>query len=199
VSLADTTTPALFGWLSGMHASRTYNGTKLFDRWMDMTTWVRGIIFTILGPGLLLVYIPYRMAHGSFSADFMYLAGWLMTGIGAVVYLSCVQQFLLHGGTPAIFLTRPFRFLIGEEPGQLVRSGLYKYSRNPMYLGALLLVFGEAVLFGSCAVMYYGIALAILIHFIVVYLEEPHLKKKGGASYDQYLAKVPRWFGLPKR
>jgi len=161
-------------------------------------TWIRGLIFTILGPGLLIVLVPYLMARGHHSSAWMLWAGWLVTLVGGVVYGSCVLQFLLAGGTPAIFFTRHLRFLIGEEPAKLVQQGLYKYSRNPMYLGAFTLVAGQALLYGSCRVATYAAAIAVIFQVMVVFLEEPHVRKKGGADYEAFCARVPRWIGLPK-
>jgi protein-S-isoprenylcysteine O-methyltransferase Ste14 len=160
--------------------------------------WIRGLIFTILVPGVLIVLVPALMARGHHSSGWLLWAGWLVTGLGGVVYGSCILQFLLAGGTPAIFFTRRLRFLIGEEPAKLVELGLYKYSRNPMYLGALTLVAGQAMLYGSGRVAIYAVTIAIIFQLVVVFLEEPHLKRKGGESYTAFCARVPRWFGLPK-
>src|SRR5713226_2993633 len=124
-------------------------------------------------------------------------AGWLLVGIGAVIYALCLSRFLLSGGTPAIFFTRYVKFVIGEEPPKLVQEGLYRISRNPMYLGVLTAVFGQALLFASPSVAFYGAALWLFFHLTVVFLEEPHLRKQRGPSYEEYCRRVPRWLGWP--
>ena len=89
--------------------------------------------------------------------------------------------------------------MIGAEPPQVVRGCLYRYSRNPMYVGVVLLIFGQALLFKSRDVAIYGAAAWLTFHLVVVFLEEPHLRSARGPSYAEYCARVPRWVGLPKR
>jgi protein-S-isoprenylcysteine O-methyltransferase Ste14 len=117
------------------------------------------------------------------------LAGWLLIAPGILIYTLCLVRFLAAGGTPAIFFTRPLRFLIGETPSALVSEGLYRYSRNPMYVGVLLTIFGQGLIS-------YGLIVSICFHAVVVLLEEPHLRKQNGEPYDEYRRVVPRW--LPR-
>jgi protein-S-isoprenylcysteine O-methyltransferase Ste14 len=113
---------------------------------------------------------------------------------GAAGYLFCAADFLAKGGgTPAIWFTRHLRFLLGEEPRAIVRQGLYRFSRNPMYLSVAAVVFGEAWLFGSVLLLLYAIAVSVCFQLVVVFLEEPHLRRKCGASYAEYCRKTPRW------
>jgi len=74
-----------------------------------------------------------------------------------------------------------------------VSGGLYRFSRNPMYLGVLLAVFGQAVIFASDPIAGYGVALAGFFQVVVVFVEEPHLRKARGAAFDEYCRRVPRW------
>jgi len=115
--------------------------------------------------------------------------------IGAVLYGMCLLRFLLSGGTPAIFFTRHLKFLIGEEPTKLVHEGVYRFSRNPMYLSVLLVVFGQAIFFRSSEIAFYGISLFVIFHLVVVSIEEPHLRRERGAAYEEYVQRVPRWLG----
>ena len=124
--------------------------------------------------------------------------GWAPIFLGALAYGLCLMRFLAAGGTPAIFFTRPLRFLIGEEPGSLVSQGLYRFSRNPMYVGVLLVVFGQAIIFGSPRIAAYGLLLFVCFHLTVVLLEEPHLRRTRGRSYELYCQTVPRWLGFPR-
>ncbi|MCZ6594572.1 MAG: isoprenylcysteine carboxylmethyltransferase family protein, partial [Bacteroidetes bacterium] len=81
------------------------------------------------------------------------------------------------------------------EPIKLVSSGLYKRSRNPMYLGVLNIALGQALFFESTANLIYTGLLTVFFHLIVVLVEEPHLKKKYGQKYVDYTKQVPRWIG----
>jgi len=156
--------------------------------------WCRGILFTILVPGMVGGYIPWRLAEQDHGV--VWPAGWALIAAGAALYLWCIGRFLLAGGTPNIFFARHLSFLIGTEPPGLVSRGPYRYSRNPMYVGVLLAVFGQAVLFRSWRIAVYGACCWAFFHLIVVLVEEPHLKRLHGARYEEFLRSRPRWFGL---
>lgn len=157
--------------------------------------WIRGLVFTLLVPCAVGGYVPYVIRGGSGARSGLWSFGWIFIVAGAFIYGSCLQSFLVSGGTPAVFFTRPLRFVLGEEPPKLVRLGLYRFSRNPMYVGALLAVFGQALIFASWDLVWYSVLLWLLFHLVVVILEEPHLRKERGASYDEYCRQVPRWVG----
>jgi protein-S-isoprenylcysteine O-methyltransferase Ste14 len=158
--------------------------------------WIRGIIFTVLVPGTIALYIPFRMAERLSPPGGFWDAGWLVSVVGAMGYVLCFLHFLASGGTPAIFFTRPVRFLIGEEPGRLVQGGLYRVTRNPMYVSVLLVIFGQALRFSSWPIAEYGLLVWLHFHIVVVLLEEPHLREQRGPSYEEYCRQVPRWIGL---
>lgn len=157
--------------------------------------WLRGLIFTALGPTVVGFYVPHLLAGGHGLGGGLWQLGWLLVVPGTIVYGSCLIDFLLSGGTPAIFFTAPVRFVIGEEPRKLVRNGLYRFSRNPMYAGVVTAVFGQAALYASWPIAVYGAALCVLFHLVVVFLEEPHLRRTRGAVYEEYCREVPRWLG----
>jgi len=153
--------------------------------------WVRGLVFTVLVPYMIAVAIPQWISdtYNGWSV------GWVVIGVGITFYLASLFRFLKAGGTPTIYFTRPLRSVLGEEPGVVVESGLYRFTRNPMYVGVILTVLGQAVLYGSWAVGLYGLLLAPWFHFVVTRLEEPHLRKERGMAYEDYCRRVPRWFG----
>jgi protein-S-isoprenylcysteine O-methyltransferase Ste14 len=64
-----------------------------------------------------------------------------------------------------------------------------------MYVGVVLAVFGQALIFGSRDAAFYGAALWLCFHIVVVVVEEPHLRSERGPSYDEYCGRVPRWLG----
>jgi protein-S-isoprenylcysteine O-methyltransferase Ste14 len=155
--------------------------------------WIRGIAFTLLIPCVVGGYVPYRIYSGSSARGGLWNVGWLLVALGAIIYSLCLFTFLISGGTPAIFFTRHLRFVWGAEPPKLVRQGLYRVSRNPMYVGVLLAVFGQALIFASPDVAIFGAALWLCFHIVVVLLEEPHLRRVRGPSYEEYCRQVPRW------
>jgi protein-S-isoprenylcysteine O-methyltransferase Ste14 len=110
--------------------------------------WLRGLVFTVLVPGSVGLYLPKALASGHKQAEGpASYAGWALVLSGVAVYAVCLGHFLRAGGTPAIFFARRLRLLIGEEPSRLVAGGLYAFSRNPMYVGVLLAIFGQALLY----------------------------------------------------
>ena len=155
-------------------------------------TAIRALIFTALVPGTVTVLIPLRLV----GADriIKHPIGWLPIALGAALCLWCALRFLMEGhGTPAIFFTRPIAFLVGREPQRLVQASVYRYSRNPMYLGVLTVLAGEALLFGSRRLVWYAIGACAFFHLVVIFIEEPHLRRTRGEAYAQYCREVPRW------
>lgn len=77
-----------------------------------------------------------------------------------------------------------------------VKSGLYSFSRNPLYLGIVGIAFGSALLFGSLIGVICAILIFISWHMYVKFVEEKRLEKKFGESYIRYKQEVPRWLGF---
>jgi protein-S-isoprenylcysteine O-methyltransferase Ste14 len=152
-----------------------------------------------LGPFVVGAVIPFVIRGGNGAPGGWWNLGWAVAGAGAVIYALCLLKFLGSGGTPAIFFTRRLKIVMGEEPGMLVTGGLYRVSRNPMYIGVLLVVFGQAIVLASPRVAAYGLVVLVFFHFVIVLAEEPHLRKERGASFDEYCRRVPRWLGWSRR
>jgi formylglycine-generating enzyme required for sulfatase activity len=75
----------------------------------------------------------------------------------------------------------------------LVITGLYRYVRNPQYVGVVLVVVGEALLSGAAVLFGYAAFLAVAYHLLVRYYEEPALSRLFGEAYARYREAVPRW------
>jgi protein-S-isoprenylcysteine O-methyltransferase Ste14 len=114
--------------------------------------------------------------------------GVVLTVIGAAVGLSCVFLFATRGrGTPAPF----------DAPREFVAAGPYRYVRNPMYIGGLLVLGGLGLALRSPAILLLALGAAVLVHYFVVIVEEPGLERRFGDSYRTYKRSVNRW--LPRR
>ena len=81
-------------------------------------------------------------------------------------------------------------------PKEFVAFGPFRYIRNPMSLGAVILMLGFALYESSISILLLAAALFLFFHLIVVYVEEPGLEKRFGESYQEYRRSVNRW--LPK-
>jgi len=152
-------------------------------------TAIKTLIFTVLVPGTVAVWIPMRIlsasgARSSISLDALRYLGAPAMLIGILIYLWCAWDFTFAGkGTPAPI----------DPPKELVVRGLYKYIRNPMYVGVLSLVLGEAFWFESKQLFAYAALVFAFFFAFVVFYEEPSLKRKFGEQYENYRAQVPRW------
>ena len=145
-----------------------------------MLLWLQGLIFTVLVPGVVAFYIPQTLRNGHAANGGWWSLGWILFAVGALIYLRCLVDFLRAGGTPAVFFTRHIRAVIGEEPQQVVHNGLYRYSRNPMYVGVLTAIAGQAIVYRSRQIGIYLLVAAVTFHLVVVLLEEPHLARARG-------------------
>jgi protein-S-isoprenylcysteine O-methyltransferase Ste14 len=146
---------------------------------------LKTLVFTILVPGTVTVVIPrYLLAVGAEGAIPFRLIGALPIALGAACYLWCAWDFASVGrGTPAPI----------DPPKVLVTRGLYRVVRNPMYVGAVLILLGESVLFASATLLMYTLLAWVVVHLFVVFYEEPTLRQKFGISYENYRKTVPRW------
>ena len=151
---------------------------------------LKTLIFTFLVPGTVTILVPYWLLSSRSPAApaiqlgiFRYF-GLLPILTGATIYVWCAWDFTFAGrGTPAPI----------DPPKKLVLRGLYHYVRNPMYVGILSILLGEALLFGSARLFEYTAVAFILFFLIIVLYEEPMLRQKFGESYREYCKDVPRW------
>lgn len=162
-----------------------------------MLLWIRGVFFTILVPGTVAGYVPYLFMRNrlpDMNTGLFHWAGLLIIVTGVFIYLWTVTSFLLRGkGTPAIWFTKAIGFIIGEEPMKMVSSGLYRYSRNPMYIGVITTVIGHGIFFQYSNLLWYALSLFIIFTVVVIFIEEPHLEKKFGEEYKDYKKRTRRW------
>ena len=153
---------------------------------------LRSLLYTIVIPGTVTVLVPYLIVSGNGERSpqqwgllqVLGLAAMAAMALGATVLLRCIWEFMVTGrGT----------LLPVDLPIQLVVRGLYRYVRNPMYLGAFILLLGEAALFESFPVLLYAVAWLMIINLSVLLCEEPVLHRRFGDFYERYAAAVRRW------
>lgn len=161
-----------------------------------MATLVRSLIFSLLIPVTVAVLIPrYLLPHYYINCGiWSFRISLVIMAFAVFVYLWCVLAFVVQGkGTPAVWFTHKLSFLLGEEPKKAVTGGLYKLSRNPMYLSVCLFIIGLAYFEENLYIFIYALVVFAFFHWVVVKLEEPHLKKKFGEEYLSYMKKSRRW------
>jgi protein-S-isoprenylcysteine O-methyltransferase Ste14 len=149
----------------------------------------RALLAFLALPGVVAFLLPWWIV----ATDPRRGEGWGLLGgavavVGAVVLLWCVRDFYVAGkGTLAPW----------DPPRHLVVVGLYRFTRNPMYIGVLTLVVGWSLLFGSWRLAVYAVVLAVGFHLRTILYEEPRLAAQFGADWERYRSAVPRW--LPRR
>jgi protein-S-isoprenylcysteine O-methyltransferase Ste14 len=145
----------------------------------------RALIAFAALPGIVAFALPLLIARARPSGSPGFArSGLLELVLGSCMLLWCVRDFYEHGrGTLAPW----------SPPSALVRTGLYQWTRNPMYVGVLLIVIGWALGLRSSPIGVYALILAVLFHLRVVFGEEPWLAKTFGADWAEYRNRVPRW------
>jgi protein-S-isoprenylcysteine O-methyltransferase Ste14 len=150
----------------------------------------RAITYATCFVGLLLIYLPERVLAWSGIRRPAAIHGTQIVGIvagsvGAAVVLWCVVTFVRIGkGTPAPF----------DPPRRLVIRGPYQFVRNPMYIGAALVLGGAAIFFESMPLLAYVLLFLLITHLFVVVYEEPTLRRSFGQDYEKYCQRVSRWW-----
>jgi protein-S-isoprenylcysteine O-methyltransferase Ste14 len=147
---------------------------------------LKNLLFTILIPATVAVYAPSLILSDSkiTSQLWMIKIGSLIITFGVGVYAWTVWDFARFGrGTPLPF----------DAPKKLVVRGLYRYVRNPTYLGVILVILGWVALYSSGSLLLYALGVSIIIHLFVVGYEESSLKKLYGTQYEAYHNSVSRW------
>jgi protein-S-isoprenylcysteine O-methyltransferase Ste14 len=148
------------------------------------------VLFTLAFPGTVVVLLPFVLLRwrGDWPPQVsgVLWLGLLPLGVGVALYLACLREFVVTGGgTPAPW----------DAPRRLVRRGPYAWSRNPMYVGILAALAGEAILGASAVLVGYGALVFAAFHQRVVAFEEPTLARSFGEDWTRYRRAVPRWLG----
>ncbi len=149
--------------------------------------YVGSAAFFLIAPGTVAGVIPWLIAHWRVQPNtptMSLIIGTVLAAAGLAMVIESFARFArTGGGTPA-----------PVAPTQhLVVTGLYRYVRNPMYVGVLLLIFGQMLLFSSAALLAYGVAVWTAFHIFVVFFEEHRLEREFPEEYRAYVASVPRW------
>ncbi len=157
-----------------------------------MALLLKNLLFTVLVPGTVAVYVPLLMAqdHSAASGRPALAIALAILVLGAAIYAWCVWDFATFGrGTPAPI----------DAPKKLVVRGLYRYTRNPMYVGALTVILGWAALFQAANLVFYALVVGTCFHLFIVFYEERHLTMEFGGQYETYRSQVARWLPRPRR
>jgi protein-S-isoprenylcysteine O-methyltransferase Ste14 len=155
-----------------------------------MSSVIRTVIFTVFVLGFWTVAVPYWLLPRGTRPDLRGgdAGGWLLIAAGISLYFACAfWGFALRGkGTP----------LPLDPPKKLVVEGPYGVVRNPLYWSVAFVMLGEAAVFHSLAITDCAIVYFVVASLFVLVFEEPELRWRFGAQYEEYCQRVPRW--LPR-
>ena len=146
----------------------------------------KSLLYLLIEAGVFALYIPLALLRNGPRIDtgvtsFLAIPMWL---IGSLIVLWCFWDFTFQGhGTP----------VPTDPPKELVMTGPYRYVRNPIYVGVLLIFLGHFLWFGYWSLLAYTLLAFVGVHLFVLLYEEPSLKRKFGTTYETYLKRVPRW------
>jgi protein-S-isoprenylcysteine O-methyltransferase Ste14 len=158
---------------------------------MRVPTALSAAAFILVVPGSIGGWIPLYIASGGstvprWTAD--RLAGVALVVVGWSILIWCTVEFVRRGrGTPS-----PAR-----APTKLVVSGLFRFVRNPMYVGVVTAIEGFAAAMHSWQTALYGLVVAFAFHLRVLLYEEPRLAREFGDEFRAYCSRVPRWIPRP--
>ncbi len=150
----------------------------------------RAITYAAVFIGFFLIFLPARILAWAGirtpeTPGVMQVAGAIVAVVGALLAVSCVLVFAVVGkGTPAPF----------DPPRRLVVRGPYALVRNPMYVGAWLVLAGAALFYRTSALLLFDFAFIVATVLFVHLYEEPALRRQFGLEYDGYCALVGRWW-----
>lgn len=153
-----------------------------------MWLFLRSLLWTILCPGTVAGLLPLLILSGvnpvESGWDWRHGLGVFLISIGAGILLWCIYTFARQGrGT-----------LSPVDPAKrLVISGLYRYTRNPMYVGVTVILLGETIFFRSATLLGYTCLVFLGFNLFIRLHEEPYLRKKFGDEYARYCENVGRW------
>jgi protein-S-isoprenylcysteine O-methyltransferase Ste14 len=143
------------------------------------------LAFFVLAPGTTAGLVPWLITRWEEPAPaWAVITGGLVTATGVAIVVAAFVRFVVEGrGTPAPV----------APTQELVVGGLYRWVRNPMYVGVAAAIAGQAVMFGSLGVAAWLVVFVVAVTTFVRLYEEPTLRHTYGESYDAYVAGVRRW------
>ena len=143
-------------------------------------------LFFAVAPSMVAGVIPWWITRWRVLHPLpLRYAAWIPIAAGAAILIHSFARFVMEGaGTPAPI----------APTERLVVGGLYRHVRNPMYVGVLAAILGQAYLFGDPRLIIYGAAIGAAFVLFVAFYEEPTLRARYGEEYEAYRRAVPGWF-----
>jgi protein-S-isoprenylcysteine O-methyltransferase Ste14 len=155
------------------------------------TAGIASAAFFVVAPGTVVGLVPLLITRWEITGSglpwrLLQAIGVVLIVAGLIPPVHAFVQFVKAGGTP-----------MPIAPTQrLVVTGFNRYVRNPMYLGLIVVMLGQALLFGSLALVLWAAAFWIITASFVRWYEEPTLVDEYDGEYEEYRRHVHAW--LPR-
>lgn len=166
-----------------LKTKRTYDSGKTLSTGISLGWWVLDTVHCLL----VILSSLYTVWPISINKMAALIGGSVMFGVGMVMMLAGMTEF------------RSMRRISGLETSELVTTGIYRWSRNPQYIGWFLVLLGISLIGSSGLALLYTMIGIILFHFYTIQMEEPYLEHVIGEKYLLYKERTPRYIGIPKR
>lgn len=155
-----------------------------------MTLLLRNALSTAILPGSVLLWIPWLLIVGRanlgahWPPHLIDAPGFALMATGWAIYFMCAWRFATEGnGTAAPW----------DAPNRIVMGGLYRWTRNPMYVGVIIALIGEALWIRTPAMIAYAAAASLMFHIRVLTYEEPAMRRLSKSDFLAYTSRVKRW------
>ena len=148
---------------------------------------VGSLIFVVAEPGLMGGLVPYWLTgwDGTDPPEALAIVGAVLLFAGLAVLAHTVIRFVVEGlGTPAPV----------APTATLVVGGLYRFVRNPMYVGVVAIILGQAAVLGRSVLLVYAAVFWAVVASFVRFYEEPTLAERHGSQYEAYRHAVRGWW-----
>jgi protein-S-isoprenylcysteine O-methyltransferase Ste14 len=173
----------LLGLYALIEIKRTYNKREVLPKRTSVALWILDIVHLFL----VILASWNRIWFLPFSDTLSVPTGLVLFSVGTLLILAGMVPF------------RSLRRISGLEISQLIITGVYRWTRNPQYLGWFLILLGISFIGRSGLAFLLAILGIILFHYYIIRIEEPYLERAFGDKYYQYKSNVPRYIGLHRR
>ncbi len=146
------------------------------------------LLHSLLWSVPFLIAIPYLILRITGFPDDVFLLGAVPILAGILLSLKAFHDLATERGTTSVL----------KVPRKLVRKGIYSRTRNPIYVGVVLILIGESVVFKSFYLLVYTAVVFLALHLWVIHFEEPLLLRRFGREALEYFGSVPRWVSFQR-